>query len=90
MHQVWCLFGTCPDDKKIKPLEEDHELYVWYERMVDVAISILYVSVSPEIRRHSCFLRSMDFHQVHDTYWCLASHYDRAEEDMSDIEGLHL
>ncbi|KAJ5212435.1 uncharacterized protein N7498_004081 [Penicillium cinerascens] len=93
MHQVWYLFEACTyyqDNSRIKPLDKDHELYVWYERMVDVAISIIFVSVSPEIRKHSCFLRAIEFHSVDDPMLCLMSHYDRAPEDISDIEDLHL
>lgn len=92
MHQVWYVFEACSyyaDNSQIMPLEKDHELYVWYERMVDVAISILFVSVSPEIRKHSCFLRAIECHNVDDPMLCLMCHYDRAPEEISDIEDLH-
>lgn len=59
---------------------------MWYERMVDVAISIVFVSVSPEIRKHSCFLSTICLRDVDEMMWCLISHYVRDPEELSDPE----
>jgi hypothetical protein len=81
MHQVWFLFRGLVDGEKVTPVPEDHELYVWYERMVDVAASIIYSSVSAEVRKQPCFLASMGRRNVEDMMVHLICHYYDDEDE---------
>jgi hypothetical protein len=83
MHQAWCLVEGMVG-KSLAPLDEDHELYVWYERMVDVALSIIYASVSPEIRKLGCFMKCILERDVEDVMWHLYAHYGVEPEEISD------
>ncbi|KAF3392567.1 hypothetical protein F1880_008735 [Penicillium rolfsii] len=51
MHQVWPVVGELH-----VPLDSDHEMYLWYEHMVNAAVSLIYAHVSQKIRSHRCFM----------------------------------
>lgn len=89
MHQVWFLFRGLQEREKVTPVPEDHELYVWYERMVDVATSIIYSSVSAEVRKQPCFLASMWRRDLEEMMVHLIRHYDDClNEDEDEDENL--
>lgn len=54
MHQVWPVVGELS-----VPLDKDHEMYPWYEHMLNVAVSLIYANVSQEIRSQRCFMSSV-------------------------------
>jgi hypothetical protein len=83
MHQVWPLVGGFGRFSLV-PLDVDHELYVWYERMVDVAISIIYASVSPEIREVPCFKSIFHTREPEDMILHLYAHYGGDSDSDSD------
>lgn len=85
MHQVWCLFSGIDDGKSITPVPKDHELFLWYERMIDVASAIIYSSVSPDIRKQLCFLASMCRRNLEDMMIHLICHYAE-DPDASDSD----
>jgi hypothetical protein len=54
MHQVWGVVGDLD-----VPLDKDHEMYPWYDHMVNTAVSLIYAHVSKKIRSHPCFIRGV-------------------------------
>ena len=52
-HGVWEIVIS-----ELKPLPASHPLRVWYQRMRDCAVGLIYVNVSETVRKHSCFLAS--------------------------------
>lgn len=54
VHQVWPVVGELN-----VPLDKDHEMYPWYDHMVNVAVSLIYAHVSQKIRSHRCFIRGV-------------------------------
>lgn len=83
MHQVWALF-----EKDIAPLDREHEMFVWYDRMVDVAMAIIYRNVARAVRQHPCFMRSILQRDPAGMMSHLAAHYgyDGDSDDEDDAE----
>lgn len=86
MHQVWPLFE--PD---VVPLEKEHEMFVWYDRMVDVAMAVVYRNVARAVRQHPCFMRSVLQRDPAGMMSHLAAHYgfdgdsDGDEAELDDV-----
>jgi hypothetical protein len=43
----------------IKPLAAYHPLHIWYQRMRDCAVGLIYANVSAPLRKHVCFLNAV-------------------------------
>lgn len=54
-------------------------MYVWYERMVDVTIAILYQNVSREIRENPCFMKSVQERNPGRMMFHLQTHYENED-----------
>ncbi|CAI7592770.1 unnamed protein product [Penicillium viridicatum] len=50
-HSVWPIVTA-----ELQPLSPGHNLYLWYQRMCDCAIALIYANVSEEVRRTPCFM----------------------------------
>ncbi|KAJ5942997.1 hypothetical protein N7516_003165 [Penicillium verrucosum] len=50
-HSVWPIVTS-----ELQPLSPNHNLYLWYQRMCDCAVALIYANVSEEVRRTSCFM----------------------------------
>ncbi|KAJ5617282.1 hypothetical protein N7537_002396 [Penicillium hordei] len=50
-HSVWPIVTS-----ELQPLSPGHNLYLWYQRMRDCAIALIYANVSEEVRRTHCFM----------------------------------
>ncbi|KAJ5824610.1 hypothetical protein N7447_006950 [Penicillium robsamsonii] len=50
-HSVWPVVTA-----ELQPLNPGHNLYLWYQRMCDCAIGLIYTNVSEEVRRSPCFM----------------------------------
>lgn len=74
MHQVWPI---C--EGSILPLDEDHEMFIWYERMVDVALACIYKNVLPSIREEGCFQGNLDDRHPRRMIESLCAHYRSAD-----------
>jgi hypothetical protein len=52
-HSVWSVVTS-----ELQPLPPSHNLYLWYRRMCDCAIGLIYANVSEEIRKSACFMHT--------------------------------
>ncbi|KAJ5964843.1 uncharacterized protein N7479_004719 [Penicillium vulpinum] len=50
-HSVWPIVTA-----ELQPLSPGHNLYMWYQRMRDCAIGLIYANVSEQVRKTSCFM----------------------------------
>ncbi|KGO73772.1 hypothetical protein PITC_034880 [Penicillium italicum] len=50
-HSVWPIVTA-----ELQPLSPGHNLYLWYQRMCDCAIALIYANVSEEVRKTPCFM----------------------------------
>ncbi|CAI7630844.1 unnamed protein product [Penicillium discolor] len=53
-HSVWPVVTA-----ELQPLSPGHNLYLWYQRMCDCAIALIYANVSEEVRRTPCFMSTV-------------------------------
>lgn len=81
MRHVWCLVVG-----GLKPLDKDHKLYPWYERMVDVAVSIIYVNVAREVRKLPCFMQAIRRHKIDDIFSHLWLHYGEEQPRVESVQ----
>ncbi|KAJ5787987.1 Dipeptidyl-peptidase 5 [Penicillium paradoxum] len=82
-HSVWPL--TVGD---LKPLAPSHPLYMWYERMLDCAVSLIYANVSNEIRKSRCFLHSVATNDPDELMAHIWVHYGGPDgDDVSPAES---
>ncbi|KAJ6131292.1 hypothetical protein N7523_001752 [Penicillium sp. IBT 18751x] len=87
MHQVWFHFCVLDYGEEVTPIPEDHELFLWYERTIDVASAIIYTSVSSDIRTHPCFLNSLRRRDLVNMMVHLICHYaDDTDYSDSDLD----
>lgn len=50
-HSVWAIVTA-----ELQPLSPGHNLYLWYQRMCDCAVALIYANVSEGVRRTHCFM----------------------------------
>lgn len=50
-HSVWPVMTG-----ELQPLSPGHNLYLWYQRMCDCAVALIYANVSEEVRKTPCFI----------------------------------
>lgn len=53
-HSVWPIVTA-----ELQPLSPGHNLYLWYERMCDCAVALIYANVSEEVHRTHCFMSTL-------------------------------
>ncbi|KAJ5207379.1 hypothetical protein N7491_001988 [Penicillium cf. griseofulvum] len=53
-HSVWPIVTS-----ELQPLPPGHNLYLWYQRMCDCAIGLIYTNVSEEVRKSPCFMSTV-------------------------------
>ncbi|KAJ5287156.1 hypothetical protein N7478_002842 [Penicillium angulare] len=70
MHQVW---EVVEDD--LCPLSKTDDLYIWYERMKDVACAVIYANVGQTVRKNGCFINTMKSGDPTEVMSHLYSHY---------------
>lgn len=81
MQQVWVLFV-----EEIVPLDKQHEMYVWYDRMLDVGMAVILKNVAAPIREHPCFIRSLVQRDPAGMMGHLWAHYGDVDGDDSESE----
>lgn len=78
MHQVWCVVGEVT-----VPLDKDHEMYPWYEHMVDVAVSLIYANVSQVIRSQGCVMSAVIQRSPSNMMQHIWAHFGQQDEEES-------
>jgi hypothetical protein len=76
MHQVWSVVGELD-----VPLDKDHEMYPWYEHMVNTAVSLIYAHVSQKIRSHRCFISGVMQRSPGSMMQHIWAHFGRPDAD---------
>lgn len=79
-HGIWHVVA-----KDAKPLPESHPLSLWYLRMRDCAVGLIYVNVSDTVRKHDCFLGAATENDPNAMMSHLDAHYGTPDQDHSHV-----
>lgn len=82
-HPVWSLVMG-----EIQPLRPTHSLYMWYQRMRDCAVSLIYANVSDEIIQTPFFLATLGKNDPIDLMHYIFTHYALSDSDRHSDNGL--
>lgn len=80
-HGIWHVVA-----KDAKPLPESHPLNLWYLRMRDTAVGLIYVNVSDTVRKHDCFLGAATENDPNAMMNHLDAHYGTPDQDHSHVQ----
>ena len=69
-HSVWPVVTA-----ELQPLPRDHNLYLWYKRMLDCAVALIYANVSDMVRNTHCFMRTLHDDDPDNLMTHLYAHY---------------
>lgn len=81
-HSVWPVVTA-----ELQPLTPGHNLYLWYERMCDCAIALIYANVSEEVRRTPCFMSTAREDDADVLMSHLYAHYSEPDSTHSHEES---
>ncbi|KAI2715243.1 hypothetical protein CBS147332_4897 [Penicillium roqueforti] len=81
-HSVWPIVTA-----ELQPLSPSHNLYLWYQRMRDCAIELIYANVSEEVRKTPCFISTVRDDDPNVLMRHLYAHYASPDSDHSDDES---
>ncbi|EKV05244.1 Dipeptidyl-peptidase 5 [Penicillium digitatum Pd1] len=73
-HSVWHIVTA-----ELQPLSPGHNLYMWYRRMCECAVALIYANVSEEVRKTPCFVSTVCEDNADNLITHLYAHY--AEPD---------
>ncbi|CAG8890025.1 unnamed protein product [Penicillium egyptiacum] len=69
-HSVWPVVTA-----SLQPLPPGHNLYLWYKRMCDCAVALIYANVSDVVRNTHCFMSALRDDDPDDLMAYLYAHY---------------
>ncbi|KAJ6168755.1 hypothetical protein N7497_001598 [Penicillium chrysogenum] len=75
-HSVWPVVTA-----ELEPLPPGHNLHLWYNRMLDCAVALIYANVSDVVRNTHCFMRTLHDDDPDELMAHLYAHY--AEPDLT-------
>ncbi|KAJ5170841.1 uncharacterized protein N7500_003624 [Penicillium coprophilum] len=75
-HSVWPIITA-----ELQPLTPDHNLYLWYQRMCDCAIGLIYANVSEAVRKSPCFVSTVREDDPDALMSHLYAHYSSPDSD---------
>ncbi|CAI7595521.1 unnamed protein product [Penicillium glandicola] len=81
-HSVWPIVTG-----ELQPLSPGHNLYMWYQRMRDCAIALIYTNVSEEVRRTTCFISTVREDDPDILMSHLYAHYASPDSDHNHEES---
>lgn len=81
-HCVWPVVTA-----ELQPLSPGHNLYLWYQRMCDCAIALIYANVSEEVRRTPCFMSTASEDDADILMSHLYAHYSEPDSSHSHEES---
>ncbi|KAJ5791215.1 uncharacterized protein N7518_008226 [Penicillium psychrosexuale] len=81
-HSVWPTVTA-----ELQPLSPSHNLYLWYQRMRDCAIELIYANVSEEVRKTPCFISTVRDDDPNVLMRHLYAHYASSDSDHSYDES---
>jgi hypothetical protein len=80
-HGVWSVVN-----EEVQPLSRSHPLYLWYERMLDCAVGLIYSNVSEEIRKTPCFLSTVLHNDPDELMAHMYAHYGSSDGEEQSHE----
>ncbi|CAG8106111.1 unnamed protein product [Penicillium nalgiovense] len=69
-HSVWPVVTA-----ELQPLHPSHHLHLWYKRMLDCAVALVYANVSDVVRNTHCFMRTLHDDDPDELMTHLYAHY---------------
>ncbi|CAG8065072.1 unnamed protein product [Penicillium nalgiovense] len=69
-HSVWPVVTA-----ELQPLHPSHNLHLWYKRMLDCAVALIYANVSDVVRNTHCFMRTLHDDDPDELMTHLYAHY---------------
>jgi hypothetical protein len=69
-HSVWPVVTA-----ELQPLPPSHNLHLWYKRMLDCAVALIYANVSDVVRNTHCFMRTLHDDDPDELMTHLYAHY---------------